>query len=355
MRVIDSHTEGEPTRVIVDGGPPLGDGPLAERRARFAREFDHVRRFAVNEPRGHDAIVGALLCEPHDKSCAAGVIFFNNVGTIGMCGHGTIGLAVTLAHMGRLKPGRHRFETPVGVVGMELIDERTATVENVESYRFAEAVEVEVPGLGAVRGDVAWGGNWFFLTPIAPCDLEFANVGPLTRGRDRHQRRAQSPGRARQGRRLDRPCRVLRPLRDRATQTAAISFSAPAGPMTGRRAEPEPAPSSLASPPTENCARRSLGAGKHHRQPLSRKLRTRSDRRRSPEASRDARSSAPKASLCRMPTTRSDTDSAGGARPNPLSVPGDLPLDRRRPGHVTAARPGASQVALSRSVGETGP
>jgi 4-hydroxyproline epimerase len=180
VRVIDSHTEGEPTRVIVEGGPPLGDGPLAERRARFAREFDHVRRFAVNEPRGHDAIVGALLCEPHDPSCAAGVIFFNNVGYIGMCGHGTIGLAVTLAHMGRLKPGRHRFETPVGMVGVELVDECTATVENIESYRFAEAVEVEVAGLGAVRGDVAWGGNWFFLTSFAPCDLVLANVAPLT-------------------------------------------------------------------------------------------------------------------------------------------------------------------------------
>ena len=180
MRVIDSHTEGEPTRVIVDGGPPLGDGPLAGRRARFEAEFDHFRRFAVNEPRGHDAIVGALLCEPHDKSCAAGVIYFNNVGYIGMCGHGTIGLAVTLAHMGRLKPGRHRFETPVGVVGVELTDDCMATVENVESYRFAEAVSVEVEGLGTVRGDVAWGGNWFFLTPNAPCDLEFANVGPLT-------------------------------------------------------------------------------------------------------------------------------------------------------------------------------
>ena len=119
MRVIDSHTEGEPTRVIVDGGPPLGDGPLAGRLARFEAKFDRFRRFAVNEPRGHDAIVGALLCEPHDPSCAAGVIFFNNVGYIGMCGHGTIGLAVTLAHMGRLKPGRHRFETPVGTVGVE--------------------------------------------------------------------------------------------------------------------------------------------------------------------------------------------------------------------------------------------
>ena len=180
MRVIDSHTEGEPTRVIVDGGPPLGDGPLVGRRDRFKAEFDHIRRFAVNEPRGHDAIVGALLCEPHDKSCAAGVIYFNNIGYIGMCGHGTIGLAMTLAHMGRLKPGRHRFETPVGVVGVELIDGCTATVENVESYRFAGEVEVEVPGLGAVRGDVAWGGNWFFLTPNAPCDLVLANVGPLT-------------------------------------------------------------------------------------------------------------------------------------------------------------------------------
>jgi 4-hydroxyproline epimerase len=181
MRVIDSHTEGEPTRVIVEGGPELGDGPLAERRTRFAREFDHIRRFTVNEPHGHDAIVGALLCEPHDKSCAAGVIYFNNIGTIGMCGHGTIGLAVTLAHMGRLKPGRHRFETPVGVVGVELIDARTAAVENVESYRLSEAVSVEVEGLGTVRGDVAWGGNWFFLTSNAPpCDLELANIGPLT-------------------------------------------------------------------------------------------------------------------------------------------------------------------------------
>jgi 4-hydroxyproline epimerase len=195
VRVIDSHTEGEPTRVIVDGGPPLGDGPLAERRARFAREFDHVRRFAVNEPHGHDAIVGALLCEPRDPSCAAGVIFFNNVGYIGMCGHGTIGLAVTLAHMGRLKPGRHRFETPVGVVGVELIDSFTATVENVESYRLAERVSVEVEDLGTVRGDVAWGGNWFFLTSTPPpCDLVLANVGPLTEAATAIQAALQAQG-----------------------------------------------------------------------------------------------------------------------------------------------------------------
>ena len=180
MRVIDSHTEGEPTRVIVDGGPPLGDGPLAQRRERFAREFDHFRRFAVTEPHGHEAMVGALLCEPHDPACATGVIFFDNAGYLGMCGHGTIGLAVTLSHMGRLRPGRHRIETPVGAVGVELVDGCAATVENVESYRHLTAVSVEVAGLGTVRGDVAWGGNWFFLTSSAPCGLVPANIGQLT-------------------------------------------------------------------------------------------------------------------------------------------------------------------------------
>ena len=115
MRVIDSHTEGEPTRLIIDGGPPLGRGPLAERRRRFAEEFDPIRRFAVAEPRGHDALVGALLCEPEDPGCAAGLIFFNNVGYLNMCGHGTIGLLVTLAHMGKIDAGTHRIETPVEI------------------------------------------------------------------------------------------------------------------------------------------------------------------------------------------------------------------------------------------------
>lgn len=181
MRVVDSHTEGEPTRVIVEGGPPLGAGPLAERRERFRREFDAWRSFAVNEPRGYDALVGALLCEPVDRSCAAGVIFFNNVGYLGMCGHGTIGLAVTLAHLGRIAPGRHRFETPVGVVGVELKGRNEATIENVASYRHLADVSLDVPGVGRVVGDVAWGGNWFFLARSTPHDLVLANVGALTR------------------------------------------------------------------------------------------------------------------------------------------------------------------------------
>ena len=181
MRVIDSHTEGEPTRVIVDGGPPLGSGPLAERRKRFAEAFDHYRSRAVNEPRGHDAIVGALLCEPQDRSCAAGVIYFNNTGYIGMCGHGTIGLAVTLAHMGRIGPGAHRIETPVGTVSVELKSRNEATIENVASYRFRENATVDVPGVGRFSGDVAWGGNWFFCAREVPVALTMANIGTLTR------------------------------------------------------------------------------------------------------------------------------------------------------------------------------
>ena len=180
LRVIDSHTEGEPTRVVMEGGPDLGDGPLAERRARFAREFDSFRRRVVLEPRGHEALVGALLCEPHDKSCTAGVIFFNNEGYLGMCGHGTIGLAVTLAHMGRLSPGRHRIDTPVGVVTVDLLSPTEAEIENVPSYRHAHAVSLDVPGHGTVSGDVAWGGNWFFLCKSSPCPVDEKHLTDLT-------------------------------------------------------------------------------------------------------------------------------------------------------------------------------
>jgi len=181
MHVVDSHTEGEPTRLIVEGGPLLGRGPLAERRKRFAETFDHVRRFCVNEPRGYDALVGALVCEPEDPTCAAGLIFFNNAGYLGMCGHATIGAAVTLAHLGRIGLGEHRFETPVGVVSVELADKNYATIENIESYRHLKAVSVEVDGLGAVTGDVGWGGNWFFLTDAAPYPLRVGNIPALTR------------------------------------------------------------------------------------------------------------------------------------------------------------------------------
>ena len=181
MRVIDSHTEGEPTRLVIDGGPPLGEGPLEERLRRFSQAHDAYRSFAVNEPRGNDAVVGALLCEPVNPDCAAGLIFFNNVGYLGMCGHGTIGAAVTLAHMGRIGIGRHRFETPVGEVSVELLSRHEVEIENVPSYRYRKDVRVQVAGLGEVVGDIAWGGNWFFLVGSAPHALTMSAIPALSR------------------------------------------------------------------------------------------------------------------------------------------------------------------------------
>ena len=180
VTVIDSHTAGEPTRVVVSGGPDLGHGDLASRRERFRREHDEFRSAVINEPRGSDVLVGALLCEPTDARCVAGVIFFNNVGTIGMCGHGAIGVAVTLAHLGRVGPGTHWLETPVGYVSFEYHGGGAVTIENVPSYRHAAGVIVPVDGVGAVQGDVAWGGNWFFLISEHGQELARSNVERLT-------------------------------------------------------------------------------------------------------------------------------------------------------------------------------
>jgi 4-hydroxyproline epimerase len=173
IQVIDSHTGGEPTRVIVAGGPDLGGGSLAEQRERFRSQHDRFRRAVICEPRGSDVIVGALLCPPSDRQCATGVIFFESVGYLGMCGHGTIGVAVTLGYLKRIGAGRSCFETPVGRIPIEYDGAYTVSLENVASYRLAKEVAVEVPGLGTVTGDVAWGGNWFFLVrdPIEPLEL----------------------------------------------------------------------------------------------------------------------------------------------------------------------------------------
>jgi 4-hydroxyproline epimerase len=178
--VIDSHTGGEPTRVVVSGGPDLGTGSLAERRELFRQQFDLFRSAAVNEPRGSDVTVGALLVPPVDKDCATGVIFFNNVGYLGMCGHGTIGLVATLAYIGRILPGDHRIETPVGIVTACLRHDGQVTITNVPSYRKAKAAQVQVPGIGGVTGDVAWGGNWFFLVEDHHQELSMNKVESLT-------------------------------------------------------------------------------------------------------------------------------------------------------------------------------
>jgi proline racemase len=190
VQVIDSHTGGEPTRVVISGGPDLGGGSAADQLKVFRERHDDFRRAVVCEPRGSDVLVGALLVEPADQSCVTGVIYFDNVTFLGMCGHGTIGLVTTLAHLGRIQPGEHHLETPVGVVTVRLNDDGSVSLTNIPAYRKAKGVTLEVSNadgaLGSVRpsaritGDVAWGGNWFFLTGQHGLALDVTNVEKLT-------------------------------------------------------------------------------------------------------------------------------------------------------------------------------
>lgn len=180
IRIVDSHTAGEPTRAVVSGGPDLEGANLLEKREDFRRRFDHFRSAIVNEPRGSDVMVGALLTDSPNPACATGVVFFNNVGYLGMCGHGTIGLVATLQYLGRIGSGIHQIDTPVGVVGVTFSDSGKVTFRNVPAYRHLHQISVRVPGCGEVMGDVAWGGNWFFLVEERGRDLSLRNVEALT-------------------------------------------------------------------------------------------------------------------------------------------------------------------------------
>ncbi len=180
IQIIDSHTGGEPTRLVIGGFPDLGTGSMAERRALLAAQHDAWRATTVLEPRGNDVIVGALLCEPVDPANAAGVVFFNNTGYLGMCGHGTIGLVASLAHMGRIQPGVHGIETPVGTVSTTLHEDGSVSVRNVPAFRLHHRLAVDVPGYGTVIGDVAWGGNWFFLVTEHSQRVTSDNLQALT-------------------------------------------------------------------------------------------------------------------------------------------------------------------------------
>lgn len=161
IQIIDSHTGGEPTRVVLDGVT--------------AGELEKYRRAIICEPRGHEVIVGALLEEPQDASCVARVTFFNNVGLLGMCGHGMIGVIATLKHLGRINAGEHRIETPVGIITATLHDDDRVSIRNVTSYRKAKGARA-----GDVTGDVAYGGNWFFLVADHGLELTRANIPQLT-------------------------------------------------------------------------------------------------------------------------------------------------------------------------------
>ncbi|MEZ2757139.1 4-hydroxyproline epimerase [Providencia vermicola] len=180
IEVIDSHTAGEPTRLVIEGFPQLGGESMAIRLAILRDNHDEWRRTTILEPRGNDILVGALLCKPQNPKAAAGVIFFNNEGYLGMCGHGTIGLVASLHFLGKISYGKHLIETPVGDVTAELHNDGSVSIQNVYSYRYRKAVQVDVPDIGMVTGDIAWGGNWFFLVENSPISIDFKNVKLLT-------------------------------------------------------------------------------------------------------------------------------------------------------------------------------
>jgi 4-hydroxyproline epimerase len=179
VQVVDSHTAGEPTRVVIAGGPSLGEGTLQSRIEILRSRYDSFRRAVLFEPRGSEVLVGALLCTPHHPTAAAGVIFFNDVGYLGMCGHGSIGLIATLAHLGRLASGAHRIETPVGMIAATLHPDGEVSITNVPSYRYRSSVKIDVPEYGTMHGDIVWGGNWFFLVADHNLSLRVDNRAAL--------------------------------------------------------------------------------------------------------------------------------------------------------------------------------
>lgn len=178
-KVIDSHTGGEPTRVIIDGGPDLGSGPISERARLLETKHDKFCRSVLCEPRGYDAMVGALIVTPVEKNCLTGVIFFNTSQNLGMCGHATVGLLVTLYYLGKISVGNYKIETPVGIISAQLHDPNTVSVINVESYRYKKGVSIQVEQYGEITGDIAWGGNWFFLVNNSPISVQFENIDKL--------------------------------------------------------------------------------------------------------------------------------------------------------------------------------
>ncbi len=186
LRAIDSHTEGEPTRVLIDGVPPLSGATMSEKRAELQRDWDHIRTALTSEPRASEGTVAAILTEPVTLGAAAGVIFANRSAYLGMCGHGTIGVARTLQYLERIGAGAQRFtlDTPAGRVDVETFEDGSVDLRNVASYAYRLDVSVDVPNVGTIHGDIAYGGNWFFLLDATKLDLhlrvDLENVAELT-------------------------------------------------------------------------------------------------------------------------------------------------------------------------------
>jgi 4-hydroxyproline epimerase len=184
LRVIDSHTIGEPTRVVIDeslvAGLDLGLGSVRERRDRFRDRYDHVRSALVGDPRGTNAMVGVILVPPADPSCRFGAFYVNRVGYLDMCGHATIGLAVTLGSQGIIEPGSFRLETPAGVVGVMWHGGGAASFECVPPRRIAKGLALACDDGSRVTGDVATSGLWFFICRDHGLAVEPAAIPALT-------------------------------------------------------------------------------------------------------------------------------------------------------------------------------
>jgi 4-hydroxyproline epimerase len=172
---VDAHTGGNPVRVVVGGGPLLPGVPMAEKRQIFMRDHDWVRRALMFEPRGHDVMSGSILYPSSREDCDLGVLYIEVTGCLPMCGHGTIGTVTVALEEGLVQPrtpGRLSLETPAGVVGVEYRQEGAFVEEvrlfNVPAYLHAEAVTLDVPGLGPLVVDVAYGGNYYAIVEPQP-------------------------------------------------------------------------------------------------------------------------------------------------------------------------------------------
>lgn len=190
IQAIDSHTEGEPTRVVTRGLPAVPGDTMLARREWLRENLDDLRTALIHEPRGHEALVMAYLLPPATAGATVGVVFSNSLGYLNMCGHGAIGVATVLVWMGQVaiqEPvTRVVLDTPPGAVSLDVHVQdgrpKAATLENVPSFLLHRDLQVDVPGHGRHLVDIAYGGNWFAqlragdLPPVAP-----RNLGKLMR------------------------------------------------------------------------------------------------------------------------------------------------------------------------------
>lgn len=170
---IDAHTCGNPVRLVVSGGPVLEGKNMSEKRQHFLRDYDWIRKGLMFEPRGHDMMSGSILYPPHDPANDFAVLFIETSGCLPMCGHGTIGTITAAIESGIVvpkRPGFIRMEAPAGLIDIEYKQTEgkvtSVKLKNVQAYLDQENLEVECPGLGLIRVDVSYGGNFYAIVDV---------------------------------------------------------------------------------------------------------------------------------------------------------------------------------------------